>query len=213
MKNAKSLPAILIAICTLFACVGVFISTTSIANVAGEWAPIPQTTAQIALDRRSQEAQVTATYIAVLASEVVSDTENTHAIARTQEQTRFDRSEFFEQALALGGVFGVACAAIGGGVWIGGRGVGAGILAVRRATLPLPLTNAAHLLSDGRIVHIGTGMTWSAKDDHPPNLEHAQAVRELQSIVPTALISAVAKLMMANANKETKLLTDAERSL
>ena len=189
MKNAKSLPAILIAICTLLACAGVFISGPGIATAVINQ-PIVEATAFIALDRRSQEAQVTAAYNRVLASEVVSDTQNTHAIARTQEQTRFARSEFFEQALTLGGVFGVACVAIGGGAWLGGRGVGAGIKHVRVAMLPLPLPDAALLYGGDRVIDTRTGAGWKVTEDHQAQLDHAQAVREYRAIVFNAFASA-----------------------
>ena len=188
--NPKNLPAILIAICGLLACIGMFISTTSIANVAGEFAPIPQATAVIALDRRSQEAQVTATYIAKLGDEVGKDTENTHAIMRAKEQSRFERSEMFEQAAMWAGVFVVSAGSIGAGVWLGGRGVGAGIKHARVAMLPLPLPSGPILIGD-RIVDTNTGAVWSVTEDRQAQLDHAKAVREFRAIVVRAIAGAV----------------------
>ena len=191
-RLSTKLPALIVlstGIATLFA----FSIICGIGGqTAQQFAPIPQATAQIALDRRSQEAQVTATYIAVLNSEIVSDTQTTHAIGRTQAYKRLARNEVFETALLIGGVIIVGAAAVGGGVWIGGRGVASGVKHIRQALLPLPLPDAA-LLYGKRIIDTRDGAGWSVIEDRAAQIEHARAVREYRSIWARAFIKAFAE--------------------
>jgi len=103
MKNLTTKAAAIIIV------VGIIAFANSFAQTAREWSPEAKATAQIAVDRREQEAQVTATYIAVLSSEVVSDTQNTHTLAREKEQRRASQSAAVSQ---------VAASALSAGVWV-----------------------------------------------------------------------------------------------
>jgi len=71
------------------------------AETVQEFAPIPRATADIALDRRQQEAQVTATYIAVLESEIVSDTMTTHRLQREQDISEHRRADELAETMAI----------------------------------------------------------------------------------------------------------------
>ncbi len=90
MRNKVIGPIIFVVFC-LVTCSGMLASTARVAETAQQFAPIPRATADIAIDRRQQEAQITAEYIAVLATEVYSDTQVSHALIRQGEQEQHER--------------------------------------------------------------------------------------------------------------------------
>lgn len=202
----------IIALILAFA-LGVMLSLSNAVETTGEtvqqFAPIPQATAAIALDRRQQEAQVTATYLAVLGSEIVSDTVNTHAIARQRERARLERAEAVENAVATGkqaiivcSVLFVAVSSIGGGVWLGCRGVAAGMKHLGQARLPMTrhLLEGPHITESGTITHTVTGATWQIDTPQSASPEHARLISATyQAMPPGLLVDLVAALASGNA--------------
>lgn len=93
MDKAKTWAILALAAMFLALCAGAMGLGNTASETVQQFAPIPRATADIALQRRQQEAQVTATYIAVLKNEVVSDTMTTHRLQREQEQADHDRAQ------------------------------------------------------------------------------------------------------------------------
>ncbi len=153
-------------------------------QTAQRFAPIPQATAQIALDRRSQEAQVTATYIAVLSSEVVSDTQTTHALERAAQAGRHGRTMAFERVMNGGKMALVVVVTLS--LSIASVGVGFGI--ARRASI-VRLKDGPHLLPGGNWIDTRTAMVTSTKREQL-TLEHARALLEYRSVMVRAFTEA-----------------------
>ena len=172
---------------------GIFglIVTSVICGIGGEtaqqWAPIPQATAQIALDRRSQEAQVTATYIAVLSSEVVSDTHTTHTLGRAAQVEQHGRAMAFER-VANGGKM-VLAIVVTLSLSIASVGVGFGI--ARRATT-VRLKDGPHLSLSGNWFDTRTGLVSGTKREQL-TVEHALALLEYRSVMARAFVEAFAE--------------------
>ena len=209
---SQKLPALIVITVGLLA----LFASSAICAIGGEtaqqFAPIPQATAQIALDRREQEAQVTATYIEVLSSETVSDTQNTHALNRETARQDAQRNNDVQSALSSAKILGIwltvgtlGCMACGAGAWLGGRGVAAGARHVASARIPpsrrLPDGLNVMRLPSGEIRAIETragGAQWAVEDDRPGDTIAASDIRAFQFGVIKALVGAVTEQKRLN---------------
>lgn len=207
MDKIKTWAILGLAAMGLALCGGMITTGRMASETVQQFAPIPRATADIALDRRRQEAQVTATYIAVLESEVVSDTMTTHRLQREGEQEAHERNQALAETVTIAkqwGVgalaFGVVIAFIGLGVKFAGAWAADGVKAAREAVMPLPqltrpLPDGVHLLTDGRATDTRSLASWSVVDDMQPTMEQAQALAEIRRAVYGEIVRAIVSLM------------------
>jgi len=188
-------------------CLGAMTTTNTVSETAQQFAPIPRATADIALDRRAQEAQVTATYLAVLGSEVVSDTMVAHGLQRQGEREQYNRDQVLAETVTTAkqaGVgalaFGVVVASVGLGVKFGAGWASDGIKAAREATMPLPqlsrpLADGFHLLAEGRGFDTRSLASLSVVSDMQPTMAQAQAIAEIRRAVYSEIVRAIVPLL------------------
>jgi len=215
MKNIKTAAYLLIASLVL-AVLGLFASAVrETGETVQQFAPIPRATADIALDRRQQEAQVTATYIAVLESEIVSDTMTTHRLQRESEQERHELDRALAETLttvkqiavwAVG--FAVWAACVGLGVKLGAMWAASGIKAARESMMPLPplsrpLADGVHLLSNGRATDTRSLASWSVVADIQPTSEQAEALAMIRRALYGDIVRALVPLLGSGQSRET----------
>lgn len=203
MDLSQKAAVIVFSIFGLGVCLSVSSGIESASETAQQFAPIPQATAEIALDRRKQEAQVTATYIAVLSSEVVSDTQHSHALARiNNEQKQYRQSQLGEitnyakMSIVVSGAIGLSLLCIGAGYGFGKR----------LSVIHVPLKDGAHLLPGNVWIDTRTALVSSTKKEYLPQM-HAKDLLEYRAVVVKALASAFVenggvKLLMGGNNNE-----------
>lgn len=158
---------------------------TSISGTVKEFAPVPQATAEIALDRRVQEAQVTATYISVLASEVVSDTQNTHAVLRQREVDRYNRERVIADAWTGVQVGLMACL-----VFVAGF---KSLEVVRASLRPIPqrtrsLAYRPQLTAGGMVSDPNTLATWEIDTPRSPDEVHGGILERQRAAIPAEIV-------------------------
>lgn len=197
MDLSQKAAVIVFSIFGLGVCLSVSSGIESASETAQQFAPIPQATAEIALDRRKQEAQVTATYIAVLSSEVVSDTQHSHALERIDNEQRQARSaqlgeiaNYAKMGVVISGAIGLSLLCIGAGYGFGKR----------LSVVHVPLKDGAHLLPGNVWIDTRTALVSSTKKEYLPQM-HAKDLLEYRAVVVKALASAFVE------NGGVKLLT------
>lgn len=184
METAKRAGIITIIVFAMGACLSIGNGIETAGETVQQFAPIPQATAQIALDRREQEAQVTATYIAVLSSEVVSDTMNSHAIMRDNERQRAIRTNQLETIANYGKMSLVVSLCLFCGIVSVGLGYG-----IARRASTVPLRDGAHLLPSGNWIDTRTALVSGTRRERLPEM-HARDLLEYRAVVVKSLVGA-----------------------
>jgi len=195
---------------SLALCGGMMTTARTASDTAEQiFAPIPRATAAIALQRRQQEAQVTATYIAVLGSQVISDTKKTHGLQRDRQQEEHDRDQALAETWTTVKRFGawtmatsLSIMCVGIAVRFGAAWAMDGVHSARKAVMPLPqlsrpLSDGVHLLADGRATDTRTLASWSVMHDLNPSPEQARAMVEIRAAVYGEIARALVPMLSA----------------
>lgn len=210
MDKLKTVAILALVAMGLALCGGMMTTARTASETAEQiFAPIPRATADIALQRREQEKQITATYIAVLKSEVVSDTQTTHRLQREEEQEKHGRKQAMAEtwtaikqvcAWLIASSLGIMCIAFA--VRFSASWAMDGVHSVRKAVMPLPqlsrpLSDGVHLLADGRATDTRSLASWSVVENMQPTMEQAQALAEIRRIVYGEIARALVPLLGA----------------
>jgi len=136
-----------------------------------------------------QEAQVTATYVAVLSSEVMSDTKNLHAINRQKEIDDYQRERIISDAWTGTRVGLMLCLVV--------VVIAKSQEVVRLSLRPVPektrlLRDGAHLTADRMLTDTRTTATWTVTEQRPADEVHGRILTEQKVAIPAEIITRLA---------------------